>query len=467
MIKHIKPRKLSILLLLYALGSLMLATGAFFGCLALGNYVVKDVIYTRDRILAYEQQVYEELCAYIRAMGISEANDNEKLRSWVSGRSDLIVYIYDYYRQGTGALSTVGSMPAGSDEDTVMYSSLSDAASIYGLLQSRYSDYWYYGPLEVRGVNDFPKVVRVMYFPMYTASRYVTAASGAFAFAAFALCLTLLVKRKTNYISALSGQLSVMAGGELNEPVQVKGNDEISLLAKNMDAMRLSFIERLAREEQMNKNASHLLTDMSHDLRTPLTALMGYLDILAEGKASSPEQAQKYIASARNRAYQIKGMTDELFEYFLVYSTEDEKLQTERLDGFTLFSQLWDEAAIHLESEGFTVENEIGEKNVEVEANVLFVRRVFDNIVSNILKYADREQPVRAVIRDRDDFCCLTVTNGVSSQPTRAESSHIGLNSCQKIANLHGGTFEYRTADSAAGAQVYTCSFCLPVLTKI
>lgn len=467
MIKRLRARKLSVLLILYALSSLLLAAGVYLGGSVLGGWIVRDAIYTKDRIIAHEKQVYHELCAYIRQENIQDVDDNEKLAAWFAGKRDLIVFIYDYYRQGADSLSTLGSQPAGSDEDTVMYSSLTDAASTYGLLQSRYADYWYHGPMEIRGVNDFPKVMRVMYFPMYTAQRYITAISALLAFASFALCLTLLVKRKTNYISELSGEVNAMAAGELTRPLTVRGRDELASLAENMESLRRSFIERLNREETMNKNASQLLTDMSHDLRTPLTALMGYLDILDDGKAATPELAKKYIASAKNRAYQIKGMTDELFEYFLVYSYEEDKIDMETVDALTLFSQIWEETSFSLESAGFEVENDVQEVSANVEANPQLVKRVFDNIASNILKYADKTCPVRARMFLKDGMYCFLAANAVSGVPSKAESSHIGLSSCEKIARLHGGRFEHNKVEGdGAGERLFSCSFCLPVLTK-
>ena len=436
--------------------SLLLAAGVFLGGRALGDHIVNNVIYTREKVQEREEQIFKELCAYIRAEGIRDVRDDDRLRDWFQDKSDLIVYFYDF-----NPGSAVSSLPSARGDDTLMYSSVADAVSTYALLQSRYADYWYHGLIEIRGAYDFPIVMRVMYFPMYKADRYVTVLSAVLAFACFALCLTLLVRRKTRYIALLSRQVNQMAVGELGRPLTVRGRDELASLAQNMDKLRLSFIERLAHEDEMNKNASKLLTDMSHDLRTPLTALMGYLEILDGGKAATPDLAQKYIASAKKRAYQIKGMTDELFEYFLVYSFDEQKLETETLDAATVFAQLWEECAFSLESEGFTVHLTDEIVNANVEVNVNLCRRVLDNIASNIIKYADRAHPVEAKLSSGDGLCCLTVENAVGKSDAQAQSSLIGLNSCKKIAGLHGGKFDYSCDETR-----FSCSFYLPVLTK-
>lgn len=461
-------RRLGLLLTLYAFLSLMLAAAVFLGGRWLGERVVNDVVYTKQNILKHEAGVYTELCAYIRKEGIQDAADNEKLRAWFKDRDHLIAFIYDYYKQSSGARSSVGSFLSSSDEDTIVYSSVSEPMSTYAVLQSQYEGYWFHGPLEIRGANDFPMVVRIIYFPMYTASIFVLVLSAVLAFMAFALCLTLLFRRKTGYISKLSSELNAMAAGELNVPMTVKGNDELTTLAENMDEMRLSFIKRLEKEEQMNKNASRLLTDMSHDLRTPLTALIGYLEILDGGKAGSEEQRAKYVLSAKNRAYQIKNMTDELFEYFLVYSYDAEKIEKQTCDALTLISQLWDEASFGLESEGFRVETVMGDISAQVEANPNLLRRVFDNVVSNIIKYADRSEPVRCVSALENNVLTVSVSNLSLEAPKSTDSSHIGLSSCKKIAELHGGSFETELVASGENdpRSVFVCRFSLPVLTK-
>lgn len=102
----------------------------------------------------------------------------------------------------------------------------------------------------------------------------------ALAFAVFSLSFTALVHSKLRYIKTLKEALDTMAGGDLERPVTVLGRDELGQLAEGMDEMRRTFLTQLRQEEQMKSANSRLVTAMSHDLRTPLTSLMAYLELL-------------------------------------------------------------------------------------------------------------------------------------------------------------------------------------------
>ena len=327
------------------------------------------------------------------------------------------------------------------------------------LLQDEYADYWYSSAVASRGDRIRSRVVKVMYFPMYRASTYGLYASGAIAFLMFAGILYSCIRKKTRYIILLSRELQAMEGGDLSTPVTICGNDEITSLAVDMDKMRKSFIERLAKEEEMTRRASELLTAMSHDLRTPLTSLIGYLDIVELGKCASPEQTQKYIRSGREKAYQIKEMTDKLFEYFLVYQPSDEPIVTEIMDAGMLFSQLWAESALILETDGYIMRVTDPDCEMPIQANVPFLRRVIDNIVSNIRKYADKEEPVLVSMREENGRFVFEAVNTVGEKKGNAESSGIGLKSCEKILESHGGKFISEMRDNC-----FTAMMSIPIM---
>ena len=421
--------KLGIVLVICTVVSFLLSVLAFFGINYASDHILSNAIYKKEAIIEAEKAYLDDLIAFLNKEYASITSESA-IKHWFKDKKDLMIAVY------------APSNPyANNEKEVTLYSSVSDAPSMYGLLQEEYADYWYSSAIASRGDRVRSRVVKVMYFPMYRASTYVIYVSGVFSFLLFVFILYACIRGKTRYIALLSRELQAMEGGDLSSPVTIRGNDEITSLALDMEEMRKSFIERLAKEEEMTKRASELLTAMSHDLRTPLTSLIGYLDIVDLGKCASPEQALKYIRSGREKAYQIKEMTDKLFEYFLVYESSDEKLETETLDAGIVFSQLWAESSLILETEGFTISvSESGEGAV-VEANVSFLRRVFDNIVSNIRKYADKDEPVICNMGVRDMFFTVEVINSVGIAAPKAESSGIGLASCRKIAQSHGGSF--------------------------
>ncbi len=415
-------------LLMITLLSFVTAAAAFAGMNAVGDALIRNRIYTREKIYAREKEYLSELLADMseNSYGFS---DRERIQQWVRKRKDLMLAVYDaanLYRQ---------------DSNGVLYAGVSDALSMYDLLQDQYSEYWYSCLISTGRSSMRSRVVKVMYYPMYRARDIAVTIEIAAAFLLFVALLLLCIRRKTRYIELLSRQLQVMQGGELSVPMVIRGRDELTTLAEDIDEMRRSFIERLEHEEEMTKNASELLTAMSHDLRTPLTSLIGYLDIVDLGKCHSPEQVQKYVHSSKQKAYQIKEMTDKLFEYFLVYSENDRPVEKERMDASMLFAQLWSESALSLETEGFRVDMRAEESTCEVLANVPLLRRVFDNIVSNVRKYADPAQPVIAEMRACANGYRVEERNAVADVP-RGESSGIGVASCKKIMESHGGSFE-------------------------
>lgn len=171
----------------------------------------------------------------------------------------------------------------------------------------------------------------------------------------FIVLVLFFINKKTSYIGVLEKEIKILEGGNLDYPITLKGKDELSSLAQSINEMRKSFIERLESEEQARVANSELVTAMSHDLRTPLTALVGYLDIIEYKKYQDQEALAKYIHSSREKAYQIKHLSDKLFEYFTVYNTEENDLEFESYDGIQLMDQLIDEQSMLLENHGFRV----------------------------------------------------------------------------------------------------------------
>lgn len=445
MIKKKARAKLGFVLVICTVLSFLVSIGAFVGLNAVSRHVLSGVVYKKEAIIEAEKTLLNELVRYLNDARVSVLSE-DAIRKWVSGKKDLMIAVYDpgqpYGREG---------------QEATLYSSVPDALSIYNLLQEEYSDYWYTSAVASRGDKVRSRVVKVMYFPMYRAGNYVLLVSGVVSFLLFVCILYACIRKKTKYIALLSRELQAMESGDLSAPVTIRGNDELTTLAADMEEMRKSFIERLSKEEEMTKKSSELLTAMSHDLRTPLTSLIGYLDIIDLGKCRSDEQVKKYVRSGKEKAYQIKEMTDKLFEYFLVYQLRDEPIETENVDASMLFYQLWSESALILETEGYIMSIKEPESECTVSANVSLIRRVMDNIVSNIRKYADKEEPVFVTLRQNATHFIFETVNAVGEKRQAAESSGIGLASCRKILESHMGTFEAVNKDGQ-----FTVSLSIP-----
>ena len=177
----------------------------------------------------------------------------------------------------------------------------------------------------------------------------------ALAFLFFCVSYTVLIRNKLRYLQTLKASLDTMAGGELEQAVPIQGYDELSELAIGMDEMRRSFLAYIREEDRIRSANSQLVTAMSHDLRTPLTSLMAYLELLDRQKYTGEDQMRHLIKQSLVQAQAIKAMTNKLFEYFLVYASEWEQPVMEDVDADGLICPLWREYVFGLENEGFQV----------------------------------------------------------------------------------------------------------------
>ena len=449
MTKKRAKKKLGIVLVFCTVLSFVVSVFAFFGFHFAGEKALNQYIYKKETIIEAEKQHLDDLINHLNSVRASITSE-DVIRKWISGKKDLMIAVYDpvnpYGQKGNEA---------------TLYSSVKDALSMYNLLQNEYADYWYTSAVASRGDMIRSRVVKVMYFPMYRASMYVLYLSGVLAFLLFVLILYACIRKKTRYIALLSREIQAMGAGDLERPVTIQGNDEITSLAVDMEKMRISFIERLKQEEEMTKRSSELLTAMSHDLRTPLTSLIGYLDIVDLEKCESGEQAKKYIRSGREKAYQIKEMTDRLFEYFLAYQSPTDEIETEIVDAGMLFSQLWAESALILETDGYIINVTGPDCETNVEVNIPYIRRVIDNLISNVRKYADKEEPVLVSMEKRMDRFVFEVSNSHARRSKTTERNGIGLASCKRMIESLKGAFVVNESD-----EIYTVSIFLPIITQ-
>ncbi len=280
---------------------------------------------------------------------------------------------------------------------------------------------------------------------IYDNSRGMVSAAvnlSALALAALVFLATVLLydQHITRTIQTLSRQVRQVSRGDLGMQIKPQTADEIGQLALDVDAMRLSIIDKLQREEEAWRANSQLITAISHDVRTPLTALMGYLEIVSD-EALSPEERSAYLEICKNNAKRLKSLTDELFGFFLVFGNPTPDQQPEDFDAVTLLDQVLMEHAMDLGQRGFTVETSTAEIRGILRVDLGHFRRIFENLFSNVRKYADPACPITITCRcDRDELI-VTISNRINPHRTRVESNRFGLQTCHKLVAAMGGEF--------------------------
>jgi signal transduction histidine kinase len=252
----------------------------------------------------------------------------------------------------------------------------------------------------------------------------------------------------TRTVQTLSRQVRQVSRGDLGMQIRSTTQDEIGLLARDVDAMRLSIIDKLHREETAWRANSQLITAISHDVRTPLTALMGYLEIVSD-ESLSPEERSAYLEICKNNAQRLKSLTDELFGFFLVFGKPKPDQVPEEFDAAMLLEQVLLEHEMDLTQRGFQVEYSSDPITGKLRVDLSHFRRIFDNLFSNVRKYADPGYPVTVTARcDREELI-VTISNRIATTANRVESNRIGLQTCHKLVAAMGGEFnQSRTKDT-------------------
>lgn len=396
---------------------------AIFGLsFLLGNTLLDKTVYGNSFSEQMADQQFSMLQDYVEEEKISLGN-LQRLNAWCSRGEKVYLTIYHdgilvYESPVSGKTHT--ELPvqkydlSEEDTDSKYTLTLSDDVTVRAFL------YYYAGD--------------AFYF-------WMTIISGLFAFFAFSLCFVVLIGRKVSYVAKLKEELDILSGGQLEYPVTIIGRDELGELALGIDQMRRSIIRHQDAESKMRSANSELITAMSHDLRTPLTSLLAYLEIIERKKYKNEQQMEELIHKSVGQTMRIKQMADKLFAYFLAYATEWEAVEMETVDADSLFQQILGDYAYALESKGMGVETDFAQLSAKINVNTELLQRALDNLYSNLLKYADPSDTVWISYKRKEQSVLLSISNGIRKTQAKEESTSIGLITCRRIIEYHKGHF--------------------------
>lgn len=458
----------------------VIAVGCSYGLAQLGTYYVENTFDDQDVNRRFQMKYITDLQEFIIVNGIT-LDDISGLNRWAMENqyvyfsvyyNNTVIFNSDYvYSEDEGTddednddgdtesadvevtdivagetenedLSNDNSKDAYSDADN-----LGGAAAEYvledGLDSSPLlsSDYLY----QLKLADDTAVSVDMFCYDYWNYNYYILVVAGFAGVIIFVVIFTRGIRRKLLYINQLEQELRILEGGNLEYPITVKGTDELGKLANGIDQMRLSIIENQRQEEKILQANKDLVTAMSHDLRTPLTTLTGYLEILNMDNMSDDEKKKHYLELSLDKTREIKELSDELFEYFLVYEEDNRKIDLEPVPAASLVEDLIENQFLSLEEEGFIISgvNDLKDDNINCLINPRYMRRVLNNILSNLLKYAEKGEPIEVTAFQEEDNIVIKVRNVISSNLDRHESTKIGLVTCERIMRLHHGEFQY------------------------
>lgn len=246
------------------------------------------------------------------------------------------------------------------------------------------------------------------------------------------------IHRKMRQVRRLYRRVNVMGSGDFDSPVVIESADEIGRLAAGINEMRVSIKTQRDMESTYHQAAYDLVTAMSHDLRTPLTGLMGYVELM-KGKTED-QDLMILLTLAQKKCEQMKSLQDKLFEYFYAFSVKENAFDKQRVSAQDFFAQALFEKCTDLETQGFSVDAQDVQATGDIAVHPDFIMRVLDNVFQNVLKHGDSARPVTVEVLDGDDQVTVSVTNGIAKQKSR-ESTKVGQKTCQRIMAAHHGSF--------------------------
>lgn len=394
-----------------------------FAAMAVPGYqMMTDLIYSPAHLQKQAYKLGDDFQKYLEDNNIS-IRDRSALLKWIDQYPDMVIYLF---MDGSPVIHAGPLAYDNEDSEPLTVQDISDISDGYVKL-------------------EYPEgTVEILLFYFGGTVYYVSLLIGCFlvAFIFFLALFLWMIKGRIWYIGKLEQEMQVLESGDLNQPVTILGNDELADLAQSIEDMRVSVMERIDNEDRAKQANNELITAMSHDLRTPLTKQIGFLDIIYYKKYQSEEQLFEYIGKAREKAYQIKTMSDKLFQYFLAFDMEEEEVELELLDGREVLNQMIAEQVLDLRSAGYHVLFTQFEDEFWLEINPDELYRIFDNLFSNIRKYADPKELVEIWNKIHEDHITLTFTNHILRNKIQPESTRIGLKSVERLLEHIGGKLQ-------------------------
>ncbi|MCD3296167.1 HAMP domain-containing sensor histidine kinase, partial [Clostridium botulinum] len=248
-----------------------------------------------------------------------------------------------------------------------------------------------------------------------------------------------------------------MTEGDLNFTIDVKEKGALGELANNINNIKDGYDKAVKDEVKSQRFKSELITNVSHDLKTPLTSIINYVKLLQQ-EGLSEDEIKGYIGVLDRKAERLKVLIEDLFEASKVSSGAVE-LNIEKLDVVSLLKQALGEFDEKIQKSSLDFRIKLPDKSIYCELDGKKTWRLFENLISNILKYSQKNTRVYIDLQEKDNKAIITMKNIASyemnfepdeiferfkrgDESRTTEGSGLGLAIANSIAELQGGKLD-------------------------
>ena len=276
-------------------------------------------------------------------------------------------------------------------------------------------------------------------------------------FIVFIVSFVIITNSKMKYLDEIAIGLKIIASGNLNYRIQEKGTDEIKNIAYNINYMAKEIGKKIDAERDAEKTKTDLITNVSHDLRTPLTSVMGYIGLVLQNRYKNEEEMKEYLNIAFSKAERLKLLIDDLFEYTKLNNNGITLTKT-KVNLAEFLSQLIEELTPLLDENKLTVYRKFETEKVSVLIDTLKMLRVFENLMTNAIKYSYKPGEILVGLYQKDNTAIVVFRNKGDhlskekaeklfdrfyrldeSRNTNTGGSGLGLAISKNIVELHEG----------------------------
>ena len=287
----------------------------------------------------------------------------------------------------------------------------------------------------------------------------------------FTVTFMILQEKSLRYITKISDAMQNISEGDLNVTVEVEGDDEFSSMAANLNKMVEDLKELMDKERESERTKNELITNVAHDLRTPLTSIIGYLELLSGDVKLEPDIQKKYINIAYVKTKRLEKLIEDLFG-FTKMNYGKLSMHVGQVDVVKLLSQLLEEfyPSFVDKNLSYELQSNVPVKVITADGNLL--ARLFDNLINNAIKYGADGKRIMVKLHADDEIVTVSVINYgyvipadelplifnkfyrvEQSRSTNTGGTGLGLAISKNIVDMHGGTI---TVTSDLSGTVFT-----------